>query len=105
MLPPPSSAADLTPPPLEVLLPHTPPARHDVQSWAIALQGSSLPAPSVRGLGGSQTLGMHDGIGGSLGGYVGRDTPAGGEGWSMALDGWAAWGKMVILIGEVVVAS
>ena len=57
----------------------------------------------MRGLGGSQTWGLHNGIGGSLGGYVGRNTPAGNEGWSMVLDGWAAWGNMLV-VGEVVIA-
>jgi len=80
-------------------------ARRDVLSWAIALRGSSLPAPSVRGLGGSQTLGMHDGtIGGSLGGLLEgirpRAAKAGRWRW---MDGRR--GKMLIAIGEVVVAS
>ena len=104
MLPPPSPASELAPPPLEVL-PHTPSlARRDVLLWAIALRGSQSPAPSVRGLGGAQTLGMHDGIGGSLGGLLEgirpRAAKAGRWRW---MDGRR--GKMVIAIGEVVVAS
>ena len=66
--------------------------------------GASLPAPSVRGLGGSQTLGMHDVIGGSLGGLLEgirpRAAKAGRWRW---MDGRR--GKMLIAIGEVVVAS
>ena len=71
MLPPPSPASELAPPPLEVL-PHTPSlARRDVLSWAIALRGSQSPALSVRGLSGSQTRGVHDEIGGVVEGDVG----------------------------------
>ena len=73
MLPPPaSSAADLPPPPLEVLLPYSPPWL-DAMSCRGRLRsgGHHSPAPSLRGLSGSQTLGMHDGmIGGSLGGLL-----------------------------------
>ena len=70
--------------------------------WAIALWGLLIPAPSVRGLGGSQTRGMHNGIGGLLGEYIGMNTPVGSGGWSMVLDGWAAWENMLVA-GEVVI--
>ena len=105
MLPPPSSTFDLTLPPLEVLLPHPLPlVRHNVLSWEIALWGLPIPVPSVRGLGGSQTQGMHNGISGSLGGYAGRNTPADIEGLSMALDEWATWETMLVVV-EMSIAS
>ena len=45
MLPPPSAAAELAPPPLEVLL-HTPPlARRDVLSWVIVTGVHDVPLP------------------------------------------------------------
>ena len=62
VLPPPSSSLDQSPPPLEMLLPSPSPCSTRCPcSWTIALRGSQLPAPSGRGLGGSQTRGRHDG--------------------------------------------
>ena len=52
---PPSASSKLAPPPLEVLLPHSPPRSTRCPSWALVLRGRQIPAPSVR-----SALGRHD---------------------------------------------
>ena len=90
MLPPPSSAADLPPPPLEVLLPHSPPGSTRCPVVGDRAPGVITPrslCARPRWLSDAGDARWNRWL---VGRSFGRNTPAGGEGRSMALDGWAA---------------